>query len=104
MEQVLSLQQLTDKLLRLESEIELIRRALLEHSQQNTPALTSTVKPMPGFRWADKQTLQREMNAFRASLSIRTEPIEIEDLQRRMGEAGFAPNELSQSIIEAREK
>lgn len=102
MEQTLSLQQLTDRLLRLESEIEAIRQALIERSQS---ALTSvSIKPMPILRWADKQALQREINAFRVSLSIHTEPVAIEDLQRRMSECGLAPNELSQSIIEARER
>lgn len=103
MEQTLSLQQLTDRLLRLESEIQAIRQALIERSQQNASTSVS-IKPMPILRWADKQALQREMNAFRASLSIPTEPIAIEDLQRRMEESGLAPNELSQSIIEARER
>lgn len=103
MEQTFSLQQLTDRLLRLESEIQAIRQTLIERSQQNASTAVG-VKPTPILRWADKQTLQREMNAFRASLSIHTEPIAIGDLQRKMEESGLAPNELSQSIIEARER
>jgi hypothetical protein len=103
MEHVLSLEQLTDRLLRLENEIEVIRRALVEHYQPKATTL-STPSPMPIFRWADKQILQREMNAFCTFLSATVEPIGLEELQQRMSESGLAPNELSQSIIEARER
>jgi len=98
------LQQLTDRLLRLENEMRAIRQAMADRLQPKVDVpRTTTARPMQVSPWADKQILRREMAAFCASLSIHAEPIGIEDLQRKMGESGLAPNELSQSIIKARE-
>jgi len=55
-------------------------------------------------RWADKQEQRRRVNALFATLSIQGAPIGAEALQQSMNQAGLVPNELSRSLVEAREE
>lgn len=54
--------------------------------------------------WTDKKLLQEQMQQFLAALSIKGEPIGPEALQERMLALQLTPNELSQSLIAAREE
>jgi hypothetical protein len=98
MAQNLSLQQLADRLDRIEKEIEIIRKELGELSQQKKYVRQTTISR------ADKETQRRWINSLFEALSIRRAPIGAQALQQRMSQAGLAPNELSRSLIEAREE
>ena len=56
------------------------------------------------MKQVDKSMLKEHMRQFLLKLSIKGEPIGHEALQKQMGEAGLEENELSRSIIAAREE
>lgn len=75
------------------------------HAAMGAAAVRSRpVQPGAEPRWSDKNAIKASFDRLFAELSIRSAPVDIQDLQQRMGEAGFAPNEFSRDIIEARDE
>jgi hypothetical protein len=105
MNQTLSLQQLTDRLVRVEREMNIIREELTDLRQQTraVPQAAATRFAI-AYSWADKEILRRWIKGLFATLSIQGVPMGAQLLQQRMGQAGLTPNELSRSLIEAREE
>jgi len=105
MNQTLSVKQLTDRLLRVEKEVGIIRKELV-HLRQHTKPVTQaeTARAPAVFTWADKEEQRRWIKHLFAGLSIQGAPMGAEVLQQRMNQAGLVPNELSQSLVEAREE
>jgi len=105
MNQTLSLQQLADRLVHVEKEMNIIRKELADLRQQTrvVPQTTVTQSAIT-YPWADKGTLRRWINSLFAVLSIQGMPMGVQVLQQRMGQAGLTPNELSRSLVKAREE
>lgn len=97
MSYAVTLEQLTTRLSRLESEITAIRRTL-EMLQQNTQP--PTVHPGPAL--TNKLSLSEQMHHLLHRFSIVGRPVGPETLQEQMARANLNRNELSQSLIEAR--
>lgn len=97
MNQVATLQQLTTRLGRLESEITAIRHAL-EILQQNAGSPTMPLAPA----LTNKLSLSKQMQQLLRRFSIGGQPVGPETLQRQMAQTNLNRNELSQSLIEAR--
>ena len=86
----------------IDSEIAAIRRELktLPHYQEETLPVESGIPQ----KWVNKADLRKQMSALFHSLAVEGKPIGAEVLQKRMGQAKLAKNELSQSILAAREE
>lgn len=99
MNQDTTIQQLTDRLRRIEAEIVAVREELkaLPGQQEKSPANYATPK-------VNKAILREHIQRLFLTLSLRGEPVGAETLQKQMGEADLISNELSQSIIAAREE
>jgi hypothetical protein len=100
MNQSVSIQRLTDHITRIETEITAIRRELnaLPIQQSSQPSIENE------YALVNKTTLKDQMSQLFQTLSIQGKPAGAESLQRQMREAELTPNELSQSIISAREE
>lgn len=105
MNQTLSLQQLTDRLVRIEEEMSVIRKELADLRQQTkaVPQVVAAQSAAP-YPWADKGDQRRWINDLFAALSIQGVPMGAKVLQQRMGQAGLTSNELSRGLVEAREE
>ena len=105
MNQTLSLQQLADRLVRVEKEINIIRGELMDLRQRTraVPQAAATQFAV-AHSWADKEILRHRLKSLFAALSIQGVPMGAQMLQRRMAQAGLTPNELSRSLVEAREE
>ncbi len=100
----LTLQQLTDKVLHLEQELNTVRKELANLRQQaEAIPETAITQPVVEFPWADKAVLKYGINHLFKTLSIEGKPIGIQKLRRMMSQDNLRQNELSQGIIEARE-
>jgi hypothetical protein len=105
MNHTLSLEQLTDRLVRVEREMNIIREELTDLRQRTRAVPQATVTQFAvAYSWADKEILRRWIKGLFAALSIQGVPMGAQLLQQRMGRAGLTPNELSQSLVEAREE
>jgi hypothetical protein len=102
MKQSIPIQQLTNRINRIETEIITIRQELeaLPEQKNQQPSL---VRNSSGL-FVDKSMVKEQMRQFLLKLSIEDEPIGFEALQEQMREAGLEENELSHSIIAAREE
>lgn len=102
MKQSIPMQRLTNRINRIETEIVAIRQELeaLPEQQGNQSLPDSKSSSL----FVDKSMLKEQMRQFLLKLSIEEEPIGYEALQEQMREAGLEENELSQSIIAAREE
>ena len=102
MNQFTSIQRLTDHLRRIETEIMAIRRELKalpeRESQQSLADVT-----IP-YTFVNKTVLKEQMQLLFHTLSIQSEPVGAETLQKQMRKAALTSNELSQSIIATREE
>ena len=106
MSQTLYLHQVTDRLDRLEQLLKAVREELAELRQQVEPTLdpqTDQVQVTVAYPWIDKALQRRWMKELCDTLSIQGQPIGAEAFQQQMSQAGLTYNELSQSLIEARE-
>lgn len=105
MNQIISLQQLADRLVHVEKEMSALRQELMELRQQargtRQAAATPPSVPCP---WSDKGKQRRWINRLFTDLSIQGAPLGALTLQQKMGQADLTPNELSQSLIDAREE
>lgn len=102
MNQTATIQQLTDRLRRIEAEIVAVREELktLPRQQDRPLSIYATVHDT----WVNKAALREQIQRLFLTLSIQGEPVGAETLQKRMREAELTANELSQSIIAAREE
>jgi len=105
MEQVLSLQQVVDRLVHLESEIGIIREevAALRRPPKAARRLSTTQAAL-AYSWANKGEQRRIFDDLFAALVIEGSPIGAKRLQRAMAVAGLTDNALSRGIVEAREE
>mgnify|MGYP006969363710 CR=1 FL=1 len=102
MNQAATIQQLTDRLRRIEAEIIAVREELKTlPEKQGQPTSKGTTVP---YTWVDKVVLKKQMRHLFHTLSVQGEPVGAEMLQKQMGETELTSNELSQSIIAAREE
>jgi hypothetical protein len=102
MDQSTTIQDLTNRLRRIEAEIVAVREALkaLPEQQDQFSPVIATVP----YAWVNKTALKEQMRHMFLKFSIQGEPVGVEVLQKRMHEAALSSNELSQSIIVAREE
>ena len=103
MNQALSLQELTDRLVRVENEVNALREELASLRKQPSPR-TATARQALAHLCMDKMALRRWINSLFEKLSIQGVPIGAEALQAKMAQAGLTSNELSQGIVSAREE
>ncbi len=77
-----------------------------QHNETTEPGLEAEQKAnsIVGIRWADQEALSRAMKELLAALDIHGEPIGAENLQRMMEHSGLEKDELSRSLIEARDE
>lgn len=102
MNQFTLFQRLTDQLRRIETEIIAIRRELKAlPEQQSQQSLANVTIP---YTFVNKAVLREQMRHLFLTLSIQGEPVGAETLQKQMRKAVLTSNELSQSIIAAREE
>ena len=102
MNQSVTIQQLTNHLRRIESEISDIRRELKALPQQSPQASLADIS-VP-YAFANKTSLRKQMQQLFLTLSIQSKPIGAEKLQQQVRDATLTSNELSQSLIAAREE
>ena len=103
MSQTLTLKQITSKISHLEEEIHSLREELDELRQKKaTISVKSTTQI--AYAWANKEAQRRWINQLFTSLSITNTPIGSQTLQQRMSQSGLSHDELSHSIVEAREE
>jgi hypothetical protein len=102
MNQTATIQQLSDRLRRIEAEIVAVREELKMLPEQQVHSRPAGVTV--SYAWANKALLRGQMRHLFSTLSIQGEIAGAEALQKRMREAELASNELSQSIIAAREE
>lgn len=102
MNQSITIEQLTNDLNRIEIEIGHIRRELksLPHYQDHLSLINSTTP----YAFVNKTAVKKQMRQLFHTLSIYGDAIGVESLQKQMQESQLAVNELSQSIITAREE
>jgi hypothetical protein len=102
MNQLTSIQRLADHIRRIETEIVAIRQELKTlPEQQSQQSMVDVVIPQP---FVNKAILKEQMRHLFLTLSIQGEPVGAEMLQKQMGKAGLTSNEMSQSIMAAREE
>ena len=102
MNQFTTIQELTNRLRRIEAEIVAVREELKAlPEQQSQPPIVDVTVP---YTWVNKMVLREQMQHLLLTLSIQGEPLGTELLQKQMSEAELTSNELSQSIIAAREE
>ena len=99
MNQTISLQQLTDRIDRVEKEMGIIRKELAYLRRRRT-----TVPFAVPCLWADKEEQRHWIRDVFAALAIQGVPMGTKGLQERMSQASLTPNELSRSLVEAREE
>jgi hypothetical protein len=105
MNRMLSLQELTDRLVRVEDEVTALREELASlRKQAKTGPRTATTRQALAHLCMDKKALKRWINGLFEKLSIQGTPIGAEALQEKMAQASLTSNELSRSIVSAREE
>jgi hypothetical protein len=105
MNQTLSMQELADRLVRVESEVSALREELASlRKQTRTSPRTAATRQALAHLCMDKTALRRWINGLFETLSIQGVPIGAEALQAKMAQAGLTPNELSRGIVSAREE
>lgn len=101
MNQSIAIERLTNNLNRIEIEIGHIRQELksLPHYQEQ-----SFINSTTPYAFVNKTAVKKQMRQLFHTLSIDGDAIGAEPLQKQMQESQLAVNELSQSIIAAREE
>ena len=102
MNQTATIQKLTNRLNRIDAEILAIRRDLKEFPQ-NLSTGSTKVATIPG-QWVDKTALRRHMELLFDTLRIQGSPAGAVKLQERITQSSLTKNEMSQSLIAAREE
>jgi len=105
MKQVLSPQQLANRLIYLEREMKIIREEVKTLRRRTAvDSQTGSIQTTPAYSWADKREQRRWFDRLCATLAIKRPSIGAELLQREMKEAGLNNTELSRGITEARDE
>ena len=105
MNRALSLQELTERLVRVENEVTALREELASlRKQTRTSPRTAATQQALAHLCMDKMALRRWINGLFEELSIQGVPIGAEALQAKMAQAGLTSNELSRGIVSAREE
>jgi hypothetical protein len=110
MDTTVAVQELTEKVLRLEEEV-----AGLRQLEQEVAGLRQEVgelknKPAPNGQaaitdhLADKEMIRRAFDQFLAEEGIQAQPIGVEKLREMMMQANLEPNELSRDLIAMRDE
>ncbi len=102
MNQMMTVQQLNNRLRRVEAEIVAIRQGLAAVSQGESES--DELAAANTFGWVNKTILREQMKQFFLMLPLHDVSAGIESHQQDMAEAGLLTNELSRSIITAREE
>ncbi|MBM4048844.1 MAG: hypothetical protein FJ279_27400 [Planctomycetes bacterium] len=95
MSEKLSIQDLTDRLVRVEKEMGAVRKELADLRRQTRAATEG-----PASLWASNAERRR----CARSLPIQGTPVGAKLLQQKMAQAGLLPNELSRGLVAAREE
>jgi cyanate lyase len=105
MNETASFQQLDERLGRIEAEVTLLRKELAKfcRGKQIGPAVSLGAVPRRSVH-TDKRAIGRSFRDLRGKLGLRAVPMGAELLQQQMAQAGLAANELSQSLVQAREE
>ncbi len=105
MNHVLSPQEVTDRLVYIESKVATMWLELVDLRQQtkSTAQMSTNHHTMAHFR-ADKAMYRHWFDSLFTRLSIQGAPMGAETLQEMMHQTALASNELSRAIIEAREE
>ena len=105
MNETVSLQQLADRLVRVEREMSSFRGELTELRQQSKAVSRPAPTPLSNaYRWVDREVLSGWVEELFADLCIQGLPMGARLLQQAMERVGLVPNELSQSLVEARKE
>jgi hypothetical protein len=102
MNQTITVQQLTNHLRRIEAEIVAIRQGLATMSQEESPF--PEPEAASSYAWVNKPMLREQMKQFFLILPRQGTSNGLHGLQQGMAEAELLSNELSRSIIAAREE
>jgi len=102
MNQSATIQQLTERLRRVEAEIIAVREELKALPEKQSPPTPIGVT-VP-YIWVNKAALKKQIRYLFQTFSIQGTPVGAESFQKQMREAELTSNELSQSIIAAREE
>jgi uncharacterized protein YcbX len=94
--------QLAERVERLEADVQALSAERQKVVDQAPFPATSQPDPAAHL-WADKEMLRQASRRLLAELGIEQRPVDIYDLQRRMGEQ-LPNNELSRGIIEMRDE
>ncbi len=101
----ISVQSLSEQLIRVEREVAAIRRELARLQARPASDLATTVtEPQPRVKKADKQLLRDTFQQVLAQHHITGKPIGALALQEMMRQEQLGPNEFSQRIITARDE
>lgn len=98
MDQALTTQQVAERLVQIEHEMDRLRQEVAALRRQ-----TPTTSIALAYAWADKNLQRRYVNDLFASLAIRGQALGALALQQNMSRANMVANELSQSLVSARE-
>jgi len=99
------MQELTDRLVRVESEVTALREELASLRKQTRTSLpTAATRQALAHLCMDKTALRCWINGLFETLSIQGVPIGAEALQAKMAQAGLTSNELSRGIVSSREE
>ncbi|MEP7341143.1 MAG: hypothetical protein ABI977_25660 [Acidobacteriota bacterium] len=100
MSQAATMEQLTERVTHLEQTVTFLRHDL--SSLKSTPG--DNGHATPAIRFADKQKLRQAMKELLAALGVQGTPVEADELRRMMEQSGLEKDELSRSLIEARDE
>lgn len=103
MNQTLLVKQLSERVSHLEAEVQNLRNELAKLRPQ-AKHLAEAAISSNAFSWRDKEIQKQTINQIFTSLSIHSRPIGPQALQQKMSQAGLKQDELSRSLIEAREE
>ena len=105
MNQTVSLQQLTDRLVRVKEEMSIIRKDLADLRQQTEAVPQAiTASSAVAHPWADKGDQMHWIKDLFAALSIQGVSVGAEVLQQMTGQLDLTPNEPSRGLVEARKE
>jgi len=100
------MQQLADQLARIEREVRAMRRELARLDRPpvwSALPLASMTASEAALAWADKGLWRESFGQVLVAQAITGQPLGATEIQRRLAQEGLGANELSQSLIAARD-
>lgn len=94
---------LSERLARVESEVASIRQEVIRLDRSEAGQQEYGQKGLAQFQ-VDKELIRSIVGELFTKLSIGCQPIDTEELQKQMEQAGLETNELSRDLIRAREE